>query len=87
MAFVIVQSPRHVRLLATPWTAACQASLSFTISRSLLTLMSIESVVQIRGSLADSLSWCLLPHRQHSPQRCWLLCCIIAEHVFLPTWK
>ena len=29
----------------TPWTAACQASLSFTISRSLLELMSIESVM------------------------------------------
>ena len=29
----------------TPWTAACQASLSFTISQSLLRLMSIESVV------------------------------------------
>ena len=30
---------------AIPWTAACQASLSFTISWSLLILMSIESVV------------------------------------------
>ena len=30
---------------ATPWTAACQASLSFTISRSLLKPMSIESVM------------------------------------------
>ena len=30
---------------ATPWTAACQASLSFTISQSLLKLMSIESVM------------------------------------------
>ena len=29
----------------TPWTAACQASLSFTISQSLLRLMSIESVM------------------------------------------
>ena len=29
----------------TPWTSACQASLSFTISRSLLRLMSIESVM------------------------------------------
>ena len=29
----------------TPWTAACQASLSFTISQSLLKLMSIESVM------------------------------------------
>ena len=29
----------------TPWTTACQASLSFTISQSLLKLMSIESVI------------------------------------------
>ena len=42
---VVVQSLSHVRLFATPWTAACQASLSFTISRSLLELMSIESVM------------------------------------------
>ena len=34
-----------VRLFATPWTAARQASLSFTISRSLLRLMSIESMM------------------------------------------
>ena len=32
----------HVWLFATPWTATCQASLSFTISWSLLKLMSIE---------------------------------------------
>jgi len=32
-------------LFATPWTAACQASLSFTISSSLLKFTSIESVV------------------------------------------
>ena len=41
----IVQSLSHVRLLVTPWTEACQASLSFTISWSLLKLMSIESVM------------------------------------------
>ena len=35
----------HVQLFATPWTAACQASLSFTVSWSLLKLMSIESVI------------------------------------------
>ena len=35
----------HVRLSVTPWTAAPQASLSFTISQSLLKLMSIESVM------------------------------------------
>ena len=43
--FSSVQSLSHVRLLATTWTAACQASLSITNSRSLLRLMSIESVM------------------------------------------
>ena len=33
------------RLPATPWTAARQASLSFTVSQSLLKLMSVESVM------------------------------------------
>ena len=37
-----VQSLSHVWLFATPWTAACQASLSTTNSRSLPKLMSIE---------------------------------------------
>ena len=40
-----VQSLSRVQLFAIPWTAACQASLSFTISRSLLTLMPVESVM------------------------------------------
>ena len=40
-----VQSLSCVRLFATPWTAACQASLSFTISQSLLKLTSTESVM------------------------------------------
>ena len=40
-----VQSLSHVRLFATPWTAAFQASLSITNSQSLLKLMSIESVM------------------------------------------
>ena len=39
---VIIQLFRHIWLYVTPWTAACQASLSFTISWSLLKLMSIE---------------------------------------------
>ena len=42
---VIVQSLSHVQLFVTPWTAARQASLSFTISRSLLKLMPIELVM------------------------------------------
>ena len=40
-----LQSLSHVQLFATPWTAACQASLSFTISQSSLKLMPIESVM------------------------------------------
>ena len=40
-----VQSLSHVRLSVTPWTAAHEASLSFTNSQSLLKLMSIKSVM------------------------------------------
>ena len=40
-----VQSLSHVQLFTTPWTAALQASLSTTISRSLLKPMSTESVM------------------------------------------
>ena len=43
--FSSVQSLSHVRLYATPWTTACQASLSIAKSQSLLKLMSIESVM------------------------------------------
>ena len=42
---VFVQLLSCVQLFATPWTAAHQASLSFTISWSLLTLMSIKLVM------------------------------------------
>ena len=43
--FTSVQSLSCVRLFVTPWTAACQGSLSFTSSRSLPKLMCIESVM------------------------------------------
>ena len=43
--FSSVQSLSRVQLFETPWTAACQASLSITNSRSLPKLMSIESVM------------------------------------------
>ena len=48
LSFVVIsvfQSLSHVWLFATPWTAARQASLSFTISWSFLKLMSIKSVM------------------------------------------
>ena len=43
--FSSFQSLNRVRLFATPWIAACQASLSITNSRSSLRLTSIESVM------------------------------------------
>ena len=42
---VLIQLLSRVRLFATPWTAANQASLSFTVSQSLLKLMSIKLVM------------------------------------------
>ena len=41
----VIQALSPVRLSVTPWTAAHQASLSFTISQSLLKLTSIQSVM------------------------------------------
>ena len=43
--FSSVQSRSHIQLFATPWITARQASLSITNSRSLLKLMSLESVM------------------------------------------
>ena len=42
---IVVQSLSHVQLFVTPWTTAHQASLSFTVSQSLLKFTSIESVM------------------------------------------
>ena len=44
-SFSSVQTLSHDRLLATPWTAACQASLSTTNPWNLLRLMSLELVM------------------------------------------
>ena len=57
---VVVQLLSHVQLFGTPWTAACQASLSFTISQSLLRFMSIKSVMP-SYHLVHSNSLFLLP--------------------------
>ena len=42
---IVVQSFSHAQLFVTPWTAACQASLSFTNSHSLLKFMSTKSLM------------------------------------------
>ena len=57
---IIVQLLSHVHLFVTPRIAACQASLSFSISRNLLKLMSIESEMPSNPILSLShLSSCL----------------------------
>ena len=45
LLLLVVQFLSYVWLFTTPWTAACQASLSFTISKSMFKLMSIEPVM------------------------------------------
>ena len=52
----VVQSPSCAWFFATPWTAAYQASLSFTISWSLFKLMFIESVMPFNHLTLPSLS-------------------------------
>jgi len=60
---VVVQSPSHVWLFATPWTAAHQASQSFTISQSLPKSMSIGWWCHPAISSVALFSFCL--------QSCW----------------
>ena len=45
---VVVRLPSHVHLFVTPWTVACQPSLSFAISQSLPKFMSIALVMPSR---------------------------------------
>ena len=45
MSHIVVQLLSGVQLFVTPWTAVCSASLSYTISWSLLQLISIESMM------------------------------------------
>ena len=48
---VVVQLLSVVQLSVTPWTAACQASLSFTITQSSLRLLSTESVMPSKNKV------------------------------------
>ena len=69
MQGVVAPSLSRVQLFATPWTAACQASLSFSISLGLLKLMSTESVV-LSNVVHCRREWQItsvfLPHEQNS---------------------
>ena len=69
--FSSVQSLSHVWLFATPWTAGCQASVSITSSRSLLKLMSIESVMPSNHLILSSPSPAF-NHSQHQGLFKWV---------------
>ena len=93
----VVQSLSHVQIFVIPWTAACQASLSFTISWSLLKLMSIESVMlsnhlmpccpvlllpSIFPSLFLGLEWKLTVSSYWDLMMCQLPCKMLYKHHF-----
>ena len=59
-SYVVVKLLSRVQLFATPWTATCQAFLSFTISQSFLKLMSIESVMPSNQILFFFFFWFFL---------------------------
>ena len=71
MSVAVVQSSSHVRLFASPWTAARQASLSITISQRLLKLIPsnhlvlchplllLPSIFPIIRAFSDELSLCI----------------------------
>ena len=63
--FSSVQSLSHVRLFATPWTAARQASLCITNSHSLLKLVSIELVMPFNHPILSPPSPFALDFPQH----------------------
>ena len=70
---VFVQSLSHVWFFATPWTAACQAPLSSTISRSSLKSMSIDQWCYLTVSSSFPFAFSL-SHHQGLFQ--WLALCI-----------
>ena len=74
-AVAVVQVLSRVWLFVTPWTAAHQASLPFTVSQSLLKLMSIESVVPSKDMCSSQMEYISLnwsSHRKVLAQRPWI---------------
>ena len=70
---VAVEAPRPVSYFAIPWTGAHQASLSFTISQSLLKLMSMESVMPSNHLILIPPSLSALNLSQHQNLIQWVI--------------
>ena len=80
--FSSVQSLSRAQLFATPWTVARQASLSITNSRSLLKLMSFESVMPSNHLiLCHSLVW----FRCYFIWESWMITFAHADHLQAPS--
>ena len=77
------QSLSHVQLFVTPWTAACQASLSFTVSWSLLKLMSIESMMPSNHLLQCHLFCFCFSLSQHQGLFLW----VSSSHQVAKVWS
>ena len=73
-AAVVVQSLSRIRLFATPWTAALQASVSFTRSQSLLKFMSIELMMLSNISSSTTPSYFFFDLSQHQGPFQWVGC-------------
>ena len=78
---IVVQLLGHVQLFATLWTAACQTSLFFTVSCSLLRLMSTESIMPSNHLILCTIQW-LLVYSQS-----WAAVTIINSRTFSSTQK
>jgi len=72
VTFSSVQSFSHVWLFATPWTAACQASLSITNAWSLLKLISTKSVMPSNHLILSSPSTPAFNLSQHQGLSKWV---------------
>ena len=73
-AAVVVQLLSRVQLFATPWTAALQASVSFTSSQSLLKFMSIELMMLPNISSSATPSYFFFDLSQHQGPFQWVGC-------------
>ena len=76
MFVVVMKSLSHVRLFATPWTAARQGSLSFTVSWNLLKLMSIESANVCSCLIWWDFHWCMFLYLHMYLHIC---CCSVSQ--------
>ena len=74
---VIVQLLSHVLLFATPWTAACQAFLPFTISWSWLRFMSMALVMPSNHLILCCPLLLLSPEHRLSNPRIKFLCILV----------